>query len=60
MPDGVPMYETWQGNVFDTVGDCLMDMAKLVRYTIQNFFIFIFIIQKSYITLSFMNCFMNA
>ncbi|BAA97543.1 unnamed protein product [Arabidopsis thaliana] len=23
------MYETWQGNVFDTVGDCLMDMAKL-------------------------------
>ncbi|CAA7055640.1 unnamed protein product [Microthlaspi erraticum] len=28
LPDGVPMYETWQGHVVDTIGDCLMDMAK--------------------------------
>ncbi|CAA7055639.1 unnamed protein product [Microthlaspi erraticum] len=28
LPDGVPMYETWQGHVADTLGDCLMDMAK--------------------------------
>jgi len=28
LADGVPMYETWQGHVADTIGDCLMDMAK--------------------------------
>uniref|UniRef100_A0A1J3E5A4 Putative S-adenosylmethionine-dependent methyltransferase n=1 Tax=Noccaea caerulescens TaxID=107243 RepID=A0A1J3E5A4_NOCCA len=28
MPDGVSLYETWQGHVVDTIGDCLLDMAK--------------------------------
>ncbi|CAH8302636.1 unnamed protein product [Eruca vesicaria subsp. sativa] len=28
LPDGVSMYETWQGHVMETIGDCLLDMAK--------------------------------
>ncbi|VYS68567.1 unnamed protein product [Arabidopsis thaliana] len=28
LPDGVSLYETCQGYVMDTIGDCLMDMAK--------------------------------
>ncbi|KAJ4876753.1 putative S-adenosylmethionine-dependent methyltransferase [Raphanus sativus] len=28
LPDGIPFFKTWQGIVVDTIGDCLMDMAK--------------------------------
>ncbi|CAN6929353.1 BnaC06g12270D [Brassica napus] len=28
LPDGVPLLKTYQGILVDTIGDCLMDMAK--------------------------------
>ncbi|XP_033137274.1 probable S-adenosylmethionine-dependent methyltransferase At5g38780 [Brassica rapa] len=37
LPDGVLMSETWEGIVIDTIGDCLMDMEKSVRYSLKAF-----------------------
>lgn len=34
LPDGIPKAFTWQGVVIDMIGDCLMDMAKMVRNSI--------------------------
>lgn len=36
LPDGIPKASTWQGVVIDMIGDCLMDMAKLVRNIMLN------------------------